>query len=62
MATTKHAPVPSLMKAVRIAHYGGSEQLKYQEAPMPQVGPGQVLAKVRYASVNPSIGKSVKGS
>ena len=53
MATTKHAPVPSLMKAVRIAHYGGSEQLKYQEAPLPQIAPGQVLAKVRYASVNP---------
>ena len=53
MATTKHAPVPSLMKAVRIAHYGGSEQLKYQEAPLPQVAPGQVLARVRYASVNP---------
>jgi NADPH:quinone reductase-like Zn-dependent oxidoreductase len=53
MSTTKHAPVPSLMKAVRIAQYGGSEHLKYEEAPLPQIGPGQVLAKVRYASVNP---------
>ena len=53
MATTKHAAVPSLIKAVRIAQYGGSEQLKYEEAPLPQIGPGHVLAKVRYAGVNP---------
>src|SRR5580704_1425458 len=53
MSTTKHAPVPSVMKAVRIAQYGGSEQLKYEEAPLPQIAPGQVLARVRYASVNP---------
>jgi NADPH:quinone reductase-like Zn-dependent oxidoreductase len=53
MATTKHAAVPSLIKAVRIAQYGGSDQLKYEEAPLPETGPGQVLAKVRYAGVNP---------
>jgi NADPH:quinone reductase-like Zn-dependent oxidoreductase len=53
MATTKHAAVPSLIKAVRIGQYGGSEQLKYEEAPLPEIGPGQVLAKVRYAGVNP---------
>ena len=61
MATTKHAAMPSLMKAVRIAQYGGSEQLKYEEAPLPQIGPGQVLAKVRYASLNPiGLEKSAK--
>ena len=53
MATTRQDAVPSLMKAVRIAQYGGSEQFKYEEAPLPQIGPGQVLVKVRYASVNP---------
>ena len=53
MATTKHAAVPSLMKAIRIAQYGGSEQLKYEETPLPEIGPGRVLAKVRYAGVNP---------
>ncbi len=53
MATTRHAAVPSLIKAVRIAQYGGSEQLKYEEAPLPEIGAGQVLAKVRYAGVNP---------
>jgi len=53
MAATKHAAVPSLIKAVRITQYGGSEQLKYEEAPLPEIGPGHVLAKVRYAGVNP---------
>ncbi len=53
MATTKHAAVPSLIKAVRIAQYGGSDQLKYEEIPLPEIGPDQVLAKVRYAGVNP---------
>jgi NADPH:quinone reductase-like Zn-dependent oxidoreductase len=53
MATTKQAAVPSLIKAVRIAQYGGSEQLSYEEAPPPEIGPGHVLAKVRYAGVNP---------
>ena len=53
MATTKHAAVPSLMKAVRIAQYGGSEQLRYEEAPLPEIDPGRVLAKIRYAGLNP---------
>jgi NADPH:quinone reductase-like Zn-dependent oxidoreductase len=53
MATTKHAAVPSLIKAVRIAQYGGSDQLKYEEIPLPEIGPGYVLAKVRYAGLNP---------
>jgi NADPH:quinone reductase-like Zn-dependent oxidoreductase len=53
VATTKHAAVPSLIKAVRIARYGGSDQLNYEEAPLPEICPGQVLAKVCYAGVNP---------
>jgi NADPH:quinone reductase-like Zn-dependent oxidoreductase len=53
MGSTKPAALPSVIKAVRIAQYGGSEQLKYEEAPLPEIGPGQVLAKVRYAGVNP---------
>ena len=62
MATTKHAAVPSLIKAVRIAQYGGSDQLKYEEAPLPEIGPGRVLAKVRYAGVNPIDWKIREGS
>jgi NADPH:quinone reductase-like Zn-dependent oxidoreductase len=61
MATTKQAPVPSIMKAVRIAQYGGSEQLKYEEVPLPEVGAGHVLAKVRYAGVNPGDWKIREG-
>lgn len=53
MATTRHAAVPSLIKAIRIAQYGGSEQLRLEEAPLPEIGPGRVLARVRYAGVNP---------
>lgn len=53
MATTRQTPVPSMIKAVRIEQYGGSEQLRFEEAPLPQIGPGQVLARVRYAGVNP---------
>jgi NADPH:quinone reductase-like Zn-dependent oxidoreductase len=61
MATTKHAPVPSLMKAVRIEQYGGSEQLKYEEAPLPEIGSGQALVKVHYASLNPADWKIREG-
>jgi NADPH:quinone reductase-like Zn-dependent oxidoreductase len=53
MATTENAVAPCLIKAVRIAKYGGSEQLKYEEVPLPRLGPNHVLAKVRYAGVNP---------
>jgi len=48
-----HAAVPSRIKAVRIAQYGGSEQLKYEDVPVPEIGPGQVLVRVRYSAVNP---------
>ncbi len=53
MATREHAVAPGLIKAVRIAKYGGSEQLKYEEVALPRLGPNHVLAKVRYAGVNP---------
>jgi NADPH:quinone reductase-like Zn-dependent oxidoreductase len=53
MATTIRGAMPSLIKTVRITQYGGSEQLEYEDAPLPQIGPDHVLAKVRYAGVNP---------
>jgi NADPH:quinone reductase-like Zn-dependent oxidoreductase len=53
MATPKQATVPSVMKAVRIAQYGGSELLSYEDAPLPEIRPGHALAKVRYAGLNP---------
>lgn len=41
------------MKAVRIHSYGGPEVLKYEDAPRPKPGPGEVLVKVYAAGVNP---------
>lgn len=41
------------MKLVRIHDYGGPEALAYEDAEIPQPGPGQVLVKVAAASVNP---------
>ncbi len=41
------------MKAVRIHAYGGVEVLQYEEVPMPEVMPDDVLIKVTASSVNP---------
>jgi NADPH:quinone reductase-like Zn-dependent oxidoreductase len=62
LVTTKHVAVLGLIRAVQIAQYGGSEQLRYEQVPLPQIGPGHVLAKVRYAGVNPVDWKIREGS
>ncbi|MGH8728264.1 MAG: alcohol dehydrogenase catalytic domain-containing protein [Burkholderiales bacterium] len=41
------------MKAVRIHTYGGPEVLKYEEAPRPNPGTGEVLIRVYAAGINP---------
>lgn len=41
------------MKAVRYHEYGDSDVLRYEEAPRPVPGPGQVLVKVAATSFNP---------
>jgi NADPH:quinone reductase-like Zn-dependent oxidoreductase len=41
------------MKAIRIHSYGDSDVLRYEEAPTPQIGPDEVLIKVRAAGINP---------
>ena len=41
------------MKAVRFHRYGGSDVLRYEDAPRPVPGPGQVLVKVAATSFNP---------
>src|SRR5512143_2838743 len=43
----------SMMKAVRIHTYGGPEVLKYEDAPRPAAGDGEVLIRVYATSVNP---------
>ncbi|KMO70421.1 NADP-dependent oxidoreductase [Mycolicibacterium chlorophenolicum] len=41
------------MKAVRYHEYGGSDVLRYEEAPRPVPGPGQVVVKVAATTFNP---------
>src|SRR3954447_20085371 len=40
------------MKAVRIHEDGGPEVLRYEDAPDPEPGPGEVLIRLRAASLN----------
>jgi NADPH:quinone reductase-like Zn-dependent oxidoreductase len=49
------------MKAVRIHEYGGPNVLKYEDAPIPDIGPDGVLIRVRAAGVNPVDWKIRKG-
>lgn len=41
------------MKAIRVRRFGGPEVLTLEEVPRPVPGPGEVLVRVRAASVNP---------
>ena len=41
------------MKAIQIHQFGGPEELKYEEAPMPKINPDDVLIKVFATSINP---------
>jgi NADPH:quinone reductase-like Zn-dependent oxidoreductase len=43
----------TLMKAVRIHTYGDRDVLKYEDAPRPRPGEGEVLIRVHATSVNP---------
>lgn len=42
------------MKAVRYHDFGGPEMLRYEDAPVPEPGPGEVLVRVHAAGVNPA--------
>jgi len=41
------------MKAVSIDKFGGVDELKFTDVPIPDIGIGQVLVRVSYAGVNP---------
>ncbi|WP_440409589.1 NADP-dependent oxidoreductase [Neorhizobium petrolearium] len=41
------------MKAIRIHEFGGPEVLKYEDVPMPEVKPGEVLVRVKAIGINP---------
>jgi NADPH:quinone reductase-like Zn-dependent oxidoreductase len=49
------------MKAVEIYHYGGPEELKYEEAAKPSINPDDVLVRVYATGVNPIDWKVRKG-
>src|SRR6185436_8021774 len=50
------------MKAVRLHGYGGPDVLVYEEAPRPDVRPGEALVRIAAASVNPFDAKVRAGS
>ncbi|MFD0166362.1 NADP-dependent oxidoreductase [Streptomyces decoyicus] len=41
------------MKAIRLHEFGAPEVLRYEEAPIPEPGPGEVLVRVHAAGINP---------
>ncbi|MET9896116.1 NADP-dependent oxidoreductase [Streptomyces sp. NPDC006465] len=41
------------MRAVRLHEYGGPEVLRYDEVPIPEPGPGEVLVRVHAVGINP---------
>src|SRR5205814_5492900 len=47
----RHARIVHV-KAVRIHADGGPEVLRYEDAPDPEAGPGEVLIRLRAASLN----------
>jgi NADPH:quinone reductase-like Zn-dependent oxidoreductase len=49
------------MRAWRIRAYGGPEIMALEETPVPRPGPGQLLVRVRTASVNPIDWKMRRG-
>ncbi len=51
-----------MMKAAVIGGYGGRERLEIREVPRPEPGAGQILIRVRAASVNPIDWKLRRGS
>lgn len=42
-----------MMKAVRLHAFGGPEVLLYEDAPAPELRPGEVLVRVRAVGINP---------
>lgn len=45
--------VSETMKAVRLHKFGGPDVLRYEDAPRPKIGPGEVLVRVHAAGINP---------
>ncbi|MGW5580855.1 NADP-dependent oxidoreductase, partial [Micromonospora chokoriensis] len=43
----------NMMKAIRLHEHGGPEVLRYEDAPVPEPKPGEVLVRVHAAGINP---------
>ncbi|ALC83431.1 MULTISPECIES: NADP-dependent oxidoreductase [Bacillus] len=41
------------MKTIRLHEFGGPEVLRYEEAPLPELKPGEVLVRVHAVGINP---------
>jgi NADPH:quinone reductase-like Zn-dependent oxidoreductase len=41
------------MKAIRLHEFGGPQVLRYEDAPVPELKPGEVLVRVRAVGINP---------
>ena len=46
----------STMKAIRQHEFGGPQVLRYEDAPMPELQPGEVLVRVHAVGLNPPDG------
>ena len=49
------------MKAVRLDKYGGIDVLRVDDVPVPEPAQGEVLVKVKAASINPGEAKIREG-
>ncbi len=49
------------MKAVTIHEYGGPEELIYEDVPIPQFGPDEILVRIQATSINPVDWKTREG-
>lgn len=61
MNETRPGSESDTMRAITYSRYGGPEVLEVTRQPRPKVGPGEVLVRVRSASVNPVDWKIVSG-
>lgn len=53
MEKTTEMMMNEMMMAVRLHAFGGPDVLRYEEAPRPAIGPGEVLVRVHAAGINP---------
>jgi NADPH:quinone reductase-like Zn-dependent oxidoreductase len=60
--TMGHDTDQIFMKGVRIHAYGGPEQLRYENIPVPKIGDEEILVRIAAASVNPVDCKLASGA